>query len=66
MTVTYCIFTVGAILFVFSIIQWKLHAEDGWITETWDSDIQEKLYYRCLAPLSAICMIVSLIMLVCT
>lgn len=48
-------FIVGILLFVLSITQWNLHAQDGWIGETWDNEKQEKLYY-CIAPLSAICL----------
>lgn len=55
MEITYYTFAIGILLFILSIIQWYLHATDGWICETWDSEVQGKLYYI-LAPASAVCM----------
>ena len=62
MIITYCVFAIGVILFILGIVQWNLHAEDGWIGETWDSKVQENLYYKCLAPISTVCIFASLIL----
>ena len=58
--ITYCTFVIGVLLFILSMVQWNLHATDGWIGETWDSEIQEKLYYI-IAPISVLCMLLTLI-----
>lgn len=60
MTVTYCTFAVGVLLFILGIIQWNLHATDGGTGETWDNEIQEKLYYT-LLPISSVCIFAAVV-----
>ena len=57
------VLVIGIMLLVLAVVQWNLHAEEGWVGETWDSDIQEKLYYHILAPLSALCIFVAQVLL---
>lgn len=54
MEISYYTFAVGVLLFILSIVQFNLHAEDGWIGEAWDSEVQERLYYV-IAPASSLC-----------
>ena len=58
MTISVTMLVVGIMLLVLAVVQWNLHAEDGWVGETWDSDIQEKLY-NVIASMSTLCIFTS-------
>lgn len=63
MNISKMVFSVGALCFILAIVQWNLHAEDGWIGEKWDSDKQEKLYYNVLIPASVLCIFTTWVLM---
>ncbi len=64
MRISQCTLFIGIIFLILAIIQWNLHAKDGWIGEKWDSDEQENLYYNIIAPMFATCMVVTPILII--